>query len=98
MRIERDDNRVELGVAWYRPDQWDELLRIAPDAKKLERTYEEWREFAANGIKALEQGGVKVSKIDVDLAELVEWCDREGRQPDADSRAAFGAERLRLRH
>ena len=35
-----------VGVAWYEPDEWDQLRAVAPDAEKLEATHAEWLAFA----------------------------------------------------
>ncbi len=33
----------QVGIAWYRPEQWARLLEISEDRDDLETTWEEWR-------------------------------------------------------
>jgi hypothetical protein len=87
-----------IGVAWFRPDEWQRLRDLSTDAHKLEPTYEAWAEIAFRESAKLASSGVEVIRIDVGVDELAAWCQEEGRPLDAQARAAFAAERLRLMH
>ena len=39
--------------------------------------------------------GMNVSKIEVDVNEIKEWCDKLGRPMDASARAEYAAEKLK---
>lgn len=91
---ERDD--VTIGMAWYRPDQWDALLMISGDSDELEATFREWEENASVQYEGLRKAGIDIQKVDVNLPELVAWCKARGVPVDSDSRSEFAADKLRM--
>jgi hypothetical protein len=62
------------GVAHYRRDQWDRLRSICLDADKLSPHYDSWLSWTENLTKELENRGVKVVKVEVDVEAFVAWC------------------------
>ena len=86
--------KTKVGVAWYSPQGWGELRAIAPDADKLEASYEEWVEVVERGLADLRRAGLQPQRVEIAIAPFVAWCDRMGRRPDAAARAAYVAEQL----
>jgi hypothetical protein len=78
-----------VAIAWYRQEQWPLLRAVSADGDQLEPTYDEWHAFATQQVHALEARGIRVQKIEVDVAELTQWCEREGRAVDGDARAEY---------
>lgn len=33
---------AEIGLGWYRREEWDRLLQMFPDRAKLHDTYDDW--------------------------------------------------------
>jgi hypothetical protein len=60
-----------LGVAWYRPEQWETLRNVSADRDKLEETYAEWLADAERVIKQLQQKGLLVIKVYVEISDLM---------------------------
>jgi hypothetical protein len=87
-----------LGFAWYKPSQWARLLEVAPDARQLEPTYNQWRAGAVRGMNEMRRSGVRVEKVEVDVEQLVRWCEQEGREVDGEARAEFAAQKLREKY
>ena len=87
--------KVVLGIAWFRPDQWDLLRSVSADPHVLEPTYGEWEKLARRTIQDLARQGVLARKVDVDVERLQAWCKAQQRPLDASARAAYAAERLR---
>jgi hypothetical protein len=87
-----------MALAWFRPEQWDRLRAVAADSDRLETSYDTWREVAQETIDQLQQEGVVVEKIDVDLDELELWCRDNGLTLDASARANFAAAKLQQRY
>jgi hypothetical protein len=85
---------IESGVAWYRRDQWEQLLSVSTDRSDLEDTYEEWVNYAQHGIQVLENQGVRLVKVDVDVDDLIRWCADGNREVDAEARADFVADKV----
>ena len=86
---------VVLGIAWFRPEQWDLLREVAVDADVLEPTHAEWEKLARQTIKDLAKQGVLARRVDVDVQRLQAWCAEHHRPLDASARAAYATERLR---
>ncbi len=89
--------RTVLGVAWYRRDQWNRLLEIVSDRDQLEDTYDEWQSTARKQFDKLAKPGHPIRKVDIDVEELLLWCDAENRPVDGAARAEFTAAKLRER-
>ena len=86
-----------IGVAWYRPEQWETLRNVSVDRDKLEEKYAEWLADAERVVKQLQQQGLRVIKVDVEISDLMLWCESQQIPLDAEARsnyAAFKVQRL----
>jgi hypothetical protein len=45
---------------------------VSADGDQLETTYDEWHAFATQQVHALEAQGIRVQKIEVEVAELTQ--------------------------
>jgi hypothetical protein len=86
---------VVLGIAWFRPDQWELLRSLSADSDVLEPTHAEWEKLARRTVKDLARQGILARKVDVDVQRLQAWCKAQDRPLDASARAAYATERLR---
>jgi hypothetical protein len=98
MKKTRNQSEIIAGVAWYRPEQWQRLREVSEDADNLEETYDAWLKSAERMIRDGIPAGVVVEKIDVDIEEMLAWCNVLGLPMNAASRARFISERVRQRH
>ena len=87
---------VDLGMGWYRPEDWERLLRVVTDRDKLHDSYAEWLASAEQGERDLLARGQPVRRVMVDPDELAGWCLVRGRAPDAAARAEFVTDKMRL--
>jgi hypothetical protein len=87
-----------VGMAWFRKEDWPKLLEVSADPDQLEKTHQEWLEFALASIIDLRAKGLRVEKVDVGVDELVAWCQARGVPVDGKARADFAAFKLRKRH
>jgi hypothetical protein len=78
-----------IAVAWYRADQWAQLLQVSADAGDLESTYEQWHEQATRKMKLFRAQGMNVHEVPIDVDELLKWCEAQDRPVDAEARASF---------
>ena len=85
---------IILGIAWFRPEQWEHLREVAVDPDILERTHGEWEKLARQMIKDLARQGILARKVDVDVERLQAWCAEHQRPLDASARACYAFERL----
>jgi hypothetical protein len=84
---------TQVGVAWYRKDQWDRLRSLASDSDKLASTYEQWLATAETRFRDLTALGHRPRRIDVDVEVLWAWCCANGRKLDGPARAEYVAGR-----
>lgn len=91
---ESSKSNVALGVAWYRPEQWDRLLEVSVDRNHLEPTHGEWKKHAEKLVKRMRREGYVVRRVDVDVEELLGYCKERGVAVDAKARADFAEQKL----
>ena len=84
-----------VGIAWYRPWQWERLREISSDRDELEQTYAEWLDLIQKRLPELHAAGMYPVKVDVDAEELLGWCTGKGLPVNGESRAQFVAEKTR---
>ncbi|MDP2662331.1 MAG: hypothetical protein Q8R28_16540 [Dehalococcoidia bacterium] len=90
-----ENQQPVVGVAWYRKDQWDELLRLSEDRACLEDTFGEWLVDARLTLLRLRREGLDVRQVDVDVNDLASWCKEQGVHVTASTRAGYVADKLR---
>ena len=88
------DEEPVIAVAWYKPSQWERLEEIAPDIKEIWDSYEQWHMAAARRLAELKRQGRRAEKILLDVEELLQWCQANGREADITARAEFAARKL----
>jgi hypothetical protein len=81
-------------VAWYRREQWERLLEIASDREQLEDTFDEWQELAEETLRKLTKEGLTPRKVEVDVEELLKWCQEQGLPVDGKARSQFAVLKL----
>lgn len=84
-----EDPQMVSGVAWYRREQWALLKSVAPDSDELEETYDQWIEYAERSFEDIWETGIDLVKVDVDVEDLIRWCQNQGRPVDGEARTAF---------
>lgn len=89
---------VRMGIAWYRKEQWQRLRQSSEDVDDLGETYEEWLAAALDGLKKLAALGVEAEKVDVDVDELLAWCNIQGLPLNGESRSEFAADKIRKKY
>jgi len=84
-----------VGIAWYRQDQYGLLRALAVDADSMANTYEEWLAGVTKTMEDLRRQGVVARKVDVEVKELVAWCQQRGRPLNGEARSTYTAERVK---
>jgi len=92
---ESSENRVAIGFAWYRPQQWQRVRDISDDAEDLSDTYLEWLQLAEENFNQLRSSGLHVEKVDIDSEQLIIWCNEQGLPITRESRSQYAAEKLK---
>jgi len=94
-KSKESQNKMVVGFAWYRPEQWQRVRDISADADALEDSYEEWLRLAEAKLKELGSSGLHVKKVDVDSEQLILWCNEQGLEVNSQARARYAGEKLR---
>jgi hypothetical protein len=89
MKSMNNKRQTNVGMAWYRPEQWDRLRELSADVEVLEANHAEWLTFATRTFEDLRKRGIPVEKVDVDVEEIWAWCQRQGRPMDGKTRADY---------
>jgi hypothetical protein len=80
--------RSNLGVAWYRREQWKLLKQTAADADVLEDSYDEWLTHAKEALANM-PATLPIVKVDFNVQEFNQWCEKSGKEPTGDSRSEY---------
>ena len=91
------DSKMVTGLAWYRPEQWARLREISEDVENLDDTYEEWRQKAEQALRDI-PADVTLEKVDIDVEEVLAWCNVLRLPMNARSRARYVSDRLRQKY
>jgi len=90
-RKKKESVKINLAVAWYKPEQWEMLCEISEDSDQLEETYGEWLAHAEKTLKNIIAQGVFPEKILLDVEELQAWCKERGLPINGESRSHYAA-------
>ena len=87
---------IVIGIAWWRREQWDRLLEISEDAEGQYDSYDEWEADAEKNL-AGGANGIAGEKVDIDVEELLAWCNENGLTVNGQSRAQYVTKVMRSR-
>lgn len=68
------DTKNVISVAWYRKDQWERLQHISSDTENFQQSYDDMIANAEMTCQHIQQTGNTPIKVDVDVDELLAWC------------------------
>ena len=98
MKKKSNESKIITGVAWYRPEQWERLREVAEDVDNLEETYDAWLKTAEQMIRDGIPSDVQVERVDIDVEEVLAWCNVHSLPMNASSRSRFVSERVRQKY
>ena len=73
-------------MAWYSPEQYARLLKVADDREQIRDTYQNWLRGAEKAFRNLP---VKPTVVHIKVEELVIWCRAHSRPVDSAARAEY---------
>ena len=91
-RARKKPDALIVGIAWYDAVQWAKLKLIAPDADKLDDSYEDWLKQAEDLEWQLRREGMDIRRVAIDIEALEAWCHSRQRPIDGESRSKYTAE------
>jgi hypothetical protein len=93
----KPSGQMQLGIAWFRSEQWSRLLEVSDDRDKLEGTFAEWECLAEEKLRSLRAQGLNVEKVIIDVEELLAWCKSRDLPVNGSARSSYVADLLRKR-
>ncbi|MEA3412470.1 MAG: hypothetical protein U9R74_13160 [Pseudomonadota bacterium] len=91
------NDTVNIGVCWYKEEQWERLKEIVSDPDNIEETYQQWRKDAEKTLTELKANRVDIKKVSVDTEEMLIWANEHGRPLDGEARSEYAAHILQGR-
>jgi hypothetical protein len=79
----------EVGVTWFREEDYPALLHIFEDADKMPRSWKEWLKRAEQMEKRAKAQGYSTARIYIDPDDFRDWCLREGMRIGSEARRKF---------
>jgi hypothetical protein len=67
------------------------LRNVSVDRDKLEDTYAEWLVDAEQVVKQLQRRGLRIIKVDVEISDLMLWCESQRIPLDSEARSNYAA-------
>ncbi len=89
------EEQTKIGYAWYRRKQWALLRSAAADSDELEDHYDDWLKFAEPAFQKRKAQGLNIHKVDIDVEELIRWCQERAVPLNGAARAEFAARKLK---
>ncbi|HCF60771.1 MAG TPA: hypothetical protein DFS52_22570 [Myxococcales bacterium] len=83
--------QTRVYLAWYKRNQWPRLREMSAEPDRLAATYDEWLVDAKGQLQELRAQKIAVSRVVVDVEELLAWCERQGRKVEPAAAAEFAA-------
>lgn len=80
-----------IGMAWYLPEDFEQIKALMKDGHTLHRTHAEWQRAAEQGEQRLRAQGVRVYRAVVRPAAFGDWCGARGLDVDANGRQQFAS-------
>ena len=88
----------EVGVTWFREEDYPALLRIFDDADKMPRSWKEWLKGAEEMEQSAKSSGYTVERVYIDPDTFPEWCGATGVSVDRNGRHRFNAATVALKY
>lgn len=92
------DSAYRIGICYYAAKQFTRLRDVVADSEDLEETHDEWLAMLKRSLRMFREAGIRYELVEIDVEQLVEWCERKGIPNNAAARAEYAAYLLRRRY
>lgn len=83
--------KPKIVMAWYKRAQWPQLRLACAEPGRLAESYDEWLADATGHLAQMRSRGLLVSRVIVDVGDLVAWCARRSRPVAPEAASEFAA-------
>jgi len=84
--------KVTAGLGWYSHEQWPEYRRLMED--EVDETHGEWLEKALRFEREMQQKGVEIVRVPVNLADFDFWCTVHKKKRDGTARSEYVRDKI----
>jgi hypothetical protein len=84
----RFDNHKVAYFSWFTREGWDRLAAVSTDAN-FDEPYDQWLASAQYGVSYFQSQGFIVKITDIDVTELLNWCNKHSRPFNSRSLSSF---------
>lgn len=88
----RFDNHKVSHFSWFTREGWERLAAVSTD-DNFDEPYDKWLASAERGVIHFQSLGFNVKKIDIDVTELLDWCNKHRRRFNSRSLSRFLSEK-----
>jgi len=81
-----------VGIAWYRPDKYEQVVALMADGASFPKTYASWRQKAVRMERELNRQGSRPVRVELDPGVFADWCRDRQMLTDSGARARFVAD------
>lgn len=84
-------DKTKIVMAWYKRPQWPRLRAASAEPARLAETYDEWLADASRQLEEMRARGMLISRVIVDVDELLGWCKQRGRKVEPQAASEYAA-------
>ena len=81
-----------VGILWFRQEDYGRVLSIAPDARELPGSYDQWLQRAEEAISFILREGGRPVRVDASVDKILAYLTIRGMRLDSDGRNTFAAD------
>jgi len=80
---------MEVKLAYYRKKDWKRFVKIIDDRESMHDTWNDWHKDFIKAKNGLSSQGFLVEDVEIDLDELLNYCQIKGIKNNGQTRAEF---------
>lgn len=77
------------GMVWYRREEYEAIIAMMEDARKLPRSFESWHSQAKANEKRAQLDGFSVVRAFIDPSTFPNWCHTRGLSINSEARQIY---------
>jgi hypothetical protein len=81
--------RHNIGLAWFRPEDYSQILKIVEQPRDLSGDYNQWLEKTEGTERYWKRRGFLVVRVVVDPEKFLAWCSARSVEPNGDALGRF---------
>ena len=85
---------INVGIVWYKKNEWQKMKEISSDAEIFENSFKEWEQMANKSLLDMKASGIIAKKVFIKADEFIVWCKIHSLPLDASSRSKYITEIL----